>query len=116
MGEDAKKQYVTVTGEGLTIHGWKHVTLLVGHITLQVSFIVANVQSALNAGLAGSQQKQGDIPHWSIPVHRETQGDNRSKSLGTATFQRCTHSCSINSVGWLLQATQHCLGQWFQHE
>eukprot|EP00971_Amphidinium_carterae_P134216 2659381-Amphidinium_carterae.1 len=24
MGEDAKKQYVTVTGEGLTIHGWKH--------------------------------------------------------------------------------------------
>eukprot|EP00971_Amphidinium_carterae_P166564 3300996-Amphidinium_carterae.1 len=22
MGEDAKKQYVTITGEGLTIHGW----------------------------------------------------------------------------------------------
>eukprot|EP00971_Amphidinium_carterae_P205265 4074084-Amphidinium_carterae.1 len=47
MGEDAKKQYVTVTGEGLTIHGWKHVTILAGHISLQVSFVVANVQSAL---------------------------------------------------------------------
>eukprot|EP00971_Amphidinium_carterae_P268744 5331304-Amphidinium_carterae.1 len=47
MGEEAKKQYVTVTGEGLTIHGWKHVTILVRHISLQVSFVVANVQSAL---------------------------------------------------------------------
>eukprot|EP00971_Amphidinium_carterae_P164196 3254934-Amphidinium_carterae.1 len=47
MREDTKKQYVTVTGEGLTIHGWKHVTILVGHIPLQVSFVVANVQSAL---------------------------------------------------------------------
>eukprot|EP00971_Amphidinium_carterae_P301720 5994116-Amphidinium_carterae.2 len=47
MGDEAKKQYVTVTGEGLTIHGWKHVRLLVGRISLQVSFVVANVHSAL---------------------------------------------------------------------
>eukprot|EP00971_Amphidinium_carterae_P027534 542485-Amphidinium_carterae.1 len=85
MGEDAKRQYVTITGEGLTIHGWKHVTIL-------------------------------DIPHWSFPVHREAQRDNWSQSLGTATFQRCAHPCSINRVGWLLQAAQHLPGQWFQHE
>eukprot|EP00971_Amphidinium_carterae_P017975 354255-Amphidinium_carterae.1 len=47
MADEDKKQYVTVTGEGLTIHWWKQVTLLVGVITMQVSFIVANVQSAL---------------------------------------------------------------------
>eukprot|EP00971_Amphidinium_carterae_P207143 4109604-Amphidinium_carterae.1 len=47
MGEDAKKQYVTITSERLTGHEWKHVTILVGHISLQVSFVVANVQSAL---------------------------------------------------------------------
>eukprot|EP00971_Amphidinium_carterae_P014155 279052-Amphidinium_carterae.1 len=47
MGDEAKKQYVAVTGEGLTIHGWKHVTILVGRISLQISFVVANVQSAL---------------------------------------------------------------------
>eukprot|EP00971_Amphidinium_carterae_P061965 1227089-Amphidinium_carterae.1 len=47
MGEDAQRQYVIVTGEGLTLHGWKHVTILVGHITLQVSFVVASVESAL---------------------------------------------------------------------
>eukprot|EP00971_Amphidinium_carterae_P281570 5590099-Amphidinium_carterae.2 len=28
MGDEAKKQYVTVTGEGLTIHGWKMDTFL----------------------------------------------------------------------------------------
>eukprot|EP00971_Amphidinium_carterae_P234304 4649386-Amphidinium_carterae.1 len=91
MGEDAKKQYVTVTGEGLTIHGWRHVTILVGHISL----------------------------HWayrSLSVHREAQGDNWPQSLGTATIQRCAHSCRINSVGWFLQATQHLHGQWFQLE
>eukprot|EP00971_Amphidinium_carterae_P244546 4855670-Amphidinium_carterae.3 len=47
MGDETKKQYVTVTGEGLTIHGWKEVTILVGCISLQISFVVANVQSAL---------------------------------------------------------------------
>eukprot|EP00971_Amphidinium_carterae_P067192 1330201-Amphidinium_carterae.1 len=47
MRDEAKKQNMTVTGEGLTVHGWKHVTLLVGRISLQVSFVVANVQSAL---------------------------------------------------------------------
>eukprot|EP00971_Amphidinium_carterae_P270611 5369574-Amphidinium_carterae.1 len=47
MADEDKKQYVTVTGEGLTIHGWKQVTLLVGVITMQLSFVVANVQSAL---------------------------------------------------------------------
>eukprot|EP00971_Amphidinium_carterae_P092602 1833914-Amphidinium_carterae.1 len=30
MGEDAKKQHVTVTGEGLTIHGWNKVTFHTG--------------------------------------------------------------------------------------
>eukprot|EP00971_Amphidinium_carterae_P113470 2248022-Amphidinium_carterae.1 len=57
MGEDAKKQYVTVTSEGLTIHGWKHVTILVGHISLQVRFVVAK-RTISFAGLARSQQEQ----------------------------------------------------------
>eukprot|EP00971_Amphidinium_carterae_P232641 4616874-Amphidinium_carterae.1 len=47
MGDETKKQYVTVTGEGLTIHGWKEVTTLVGCISLQIRFVVANVQFAL---------------------------------------------------------------------
>eukprot|EP00971_Amphidinium_carterae_P313163 6223849-Amphidinium_carterae.1 len=47
MPESARKQYVTVTGEGLTIEGWKEVTLVIGAITMQIRFIVANVQSAL---------------------------------------------------------------------
>eukprot|EP00971_Amphidinium_carterae_P332816 6467163-Amphidinium_carterae.1 len=45
MGDETK-QYVTVTGEGLTIHGWREVTMLVGCIPLQISFVVDNVQSA----------------------------------------------------------------------
>eukprot|EP00971_Amphidinium_carterae_P205718 4082511-Amphidinium_carterae.1 len=47
MGDETKKQYMTATGEGLTIHGWKEVAILVGCISLQISFVVANVQSAL---------------------------------------------------------------------
>eukprot|EP00971_Amphidinium_carterae_P121432 2404787-Amphidinium_carterae.1 len=47
MGDETKKQYVTVTGEALTIHGWREVTILVGCISLQICFVVANVQSAL---------------------------------------------------------------------
>eukprot|EP00971_Amphidinium_carterae_P027266 537174-Amphidinium_carterae.7 len=42
-----EKHYVTVTGEGLTIQGWKETTLIIGSITMQVCFIVANVQSPL---------------------------------------------------------------------
>eukprot|EP00971_Amphidinium_carterae_P260480 5167900-Amphidinium_carterae.1 len=45
--ESARKQYVTVTGEGLTIEGWKEVAFVLGAITMQIRFIVANVQSAL---------------------------------------------------------------------
>eukprot|EP00971_Amphidinium_carterae_P058803 1162668-Amphidinium_carterae.1 len=45
--ESARRQFVTVTGKGLTITGWKEVTLLVGHMSMQLRFIVANVQSAL---------------------------------------------------------------------
>eukprot|EP00971_Amphidinium_carterae_P187052 3712866-Amphidinium_carterae.1 len=47
MSEAARRQYVTVTGEGFTIEGWKEVTLVIGAITIQIRFIVANVQSAL---------------------------------------------------------------------
>eukprot|EP00971_Amphidinium_carterae_P014178 279757-Amphidinium_carterae.1 len=36
MTEETRKQYVTVTGEGLKIYGWK-----------ERAFIVANVQSPL---------------------------------------------------------------------
>eukprot|EP00971_Amphidinium_carterae_P257794 5117109-Amphidinium_carterae.1 len=76
MADEDKKQYVTVTGEGLTIHGWKMVTLLVGHITLQVSFIVANVQSAL-LGLPDLNKSNvtfhtGVIPY--IEKHNKTTG------------------------------------------
>eukprot|EP00971_Amphidinium_carterae_P180998 3590690-Amphidinium_carterae.4 len=46
MPESTRKQYVTVTGEGLTIKGWKEVALLIGAITMQICFIVANVQSS----------------------------------------------------------------------
>eukprot|EP00971_Amphidinium_carterae_P077537 1532295-Amphidinium_carterae.1 len=47
MSEQVKKQYVTVTGEGLSITGWKETTLVIGNIIMQVKFIVANVQSPL---------------------------------------------------------------------
>eukprot|EP00971_Amphidinium_carterae_P348431 6490484-Amphidinium_carterae.2 len=47
LPESARRQFVTVTGEGLTISGWKEVTLVVGHMTMQIRFIVANVQPAL---------------------------------------------------------------------
>eukprot|EP00971_Amphidinium_carterae_P015298 301864-Amphidinium_carterae.1 len=42
MSEQVRKQYVTVTGEGLSITGWKET---IGNIIMQVKFIVANVQS-----------------------------------------------------------------------
>eukprot|EP00971_Amphidinium_carterae_P228704 4536669-Amphidinium_carterae.4 len=35
MAEETRKQYVTVTGEGLTIQGWKETTLISGTITVQ---------------------------------------------------------------------------------
>eukprot|EP00971_Amphidinium_carterae_P004103 81391-Amphidinium_carterae.1 len=45
----ARRQYVTVTGEGLTIEGWKEVTLVISAVTMQIRFIPAYVQSALLA-------------------------------------------------------------------
>eukprot|EP00971_Amphidinium_carterae_P349871 6491273-Amphidinium_carterae.1 len=47
VAEESRKQYVTVTGEGLTIQGWKGTTLIIGAITMQVCFVVANAQSPL---------------------------------------------------------------------
>eukprot|EP00971_Amphidinium_carterae_P109262 2163655-Amphidinium_carterae.1 len=47
MTEEARKQYVTVTGEGLDITGWKETTMVIGKVLMQVRFIVANVQSPL---------------------------------------------------------------------
>eukprot|EP00971_Amphidinium_carterae_P015580 307748-Amphidinium_carterae.2 len=47
MAEKSIKQYVTITGEGLTIHGRKETTLIIGAITMQVCFVVANVQFPL---------------------------------------------------------------------
>eukprot|EP00971_Amphidinium_carterae_P202911 4026712-Amphidinium_carterae.1 len=47
MPEEVRKRYVTVTGEGLSITGWKETTLIIGNLIMQVKFIVANVQSPL---------------------------------------------------------------------
>eukprot|EP00971_Amphidinium_carterae_P352184 6492468-Amphidinium_carterae.1 len=47
MTEEARKQYVTVTGEGLNICGWKETTMVIGNILMQVRLIVASVQSPL---------------------------------------------------------------------
>eukprot|EP00971_Amphidinium_carterae_P169736 3363104-Amphidinium_carterae.1 len=47
MAEETRKQFVTVTSEGLTIHGLKETKLIIGTITMQVCFIVSNVQSPL---------------------------------------------------------------------
>eukprot|EP00971_Amphidinium_carterae_P000881 17174-Amphidinium_carterae.2 len=63
MPESARRQFETVTGEGLTISGWKEVTLVIGHMTMQIRFIrvVANVHSAL-LGLP-------DIDEHNVTVH-----------------------------------------------
>eukprot|EP00971_Amphidinium_carterae_P036685 721007-Amphidinium_carterae.2 len=45
--EEGRRQYVTVTGEGLNISGWKETTMVTGKILVQVKFVVANVQSPL---------------------------------------------------------------------
>eukprot|EP00971_Amphidinium_carterae_P224912 4461819-Amphidinium_carterae.1 len=47
MTEEARRQYVTMTGEGLNTSGWKETTMVIGNIVMQVKFIVANVQSPL---------------------------------------------------------------------
>eukprot|EP00971_Amphidinium_carterae_P287269 5702502-Amphidinium_carterae.1 len=52
MPEETRKQYVTVTGEGLTIKSWQEVTLLIigliiGAITMKICLIVAKLQSPL---------------------------------------------------------------------
>eukprot|EP00971_Amphidinium_carterae_P311460 6190398-Amphidinium_carterae.1 len=61
MPEETRKQYMTVTGEDLTIKGWKAVTLIIGAITMQICFILANVQSPLR-GLS-------DIDENTVTVH-----------------------------------------------
>eukprot|EP00971_Amphidinium_carterae_P289119 5740601-Amphidinium_carterae.2 len=35
MTEEARRQYVTVTGEGLNISGWKETTMVIGKILMQ---------------------------------------------------------------------------------
>eukprot|EP00971_Amphidinium_carterae_P292775 5812538-Amphidinium_carterae.1 len=45
MPESARRQYVT--GEGLTIARWKEVTLVIGALTMQIRFIVANSTLAI---------------------------------------------------------------------
>eukprot|EP00971_Amphidinium_carterae_P307519 6111189-Amphidinium_carterae.1 len=47
MADETREIYMTVTSEGLTIQGWKETTLIIGTITMQLCFIVANVQSPL---------------------------------------------------------------------
>eukprot|EP00971_Amphidinium_carterae_P007720 152948-Amphidinium_carterae.1 len=47
MTEEASRQYVTMTGEGLNTRGWKETTMVIGNIVMQVKFIMANVQSPL---------------------------------------------------------------------
>eukprot|EP00971_Amphidinium_carterae_P162077 3212954-Amphidinium_carterae.3 len=36
--ESARRQFLTVTGEGLTISGWKEVTLVIGHMRMHCRF------------------------------------------------------------------------------
>eukprot|EP00971_Amphidinium_carterae_P005121 102160-Amphidinium_carterae.3 len=67
MPKSARRQFVTVTGEGLTITAWKEVTLLVGHMSIQVRFIVANLQSAL-LGLP-------DIDENNVSIHTSILGE-----------------------------------------
>eukprot|EP00971_Amphidinium_carterae_P064393 1275356-Amphidinium_carterae.1 len=47
MTEEATKQYVTVTGEGLNMSDCTETTIVIGNIIMQVRFIVANVPSPL---------------------------------------------------------------------
>eukprot|EP00971_Amphidinium_carterae_P239416 4752937-Amphidinium_carterae.1 len=87
--------YVTVTGEGLTIHGWKQVTLLVGAITMHVSSIVANVQPAL-LGLPDLNKNKvrfhtGVFPY--IEKHKETTSQLAWEPLQSKGAH--THAASI---------------------
>eukprot|EP00971_Amphidinium_carterae_P013108 258434-Amphidinium_carterae.1 len=61
MSEQVRKQYVTVTEEGLNITGWKETAVIIGNIIMQVKFVVANVQSPL-IGLP-------DMDHNEIAMH-----------------------------------------------
>eukprot|EP00971_Amphidinium_carterae_P298683 5934034-Amphidinium_carterae.2 len=72
MPESARRQYVTVTGEDLTIEGWKEVTLVIGAITMQIRFIAANVQSAL-LGLPGIDDNNVTV-HTGKKPHIEKNG------------------------------------------
>eukprot|EP00971_Amphidinium_carterae_P174672 3462341-Amphidinium_carterae.3 len=72
MPESARRQYVTVAGEGLAISGWKEVTLVIGTMTMQVRFIVANVQSAL-LGLPDLDENNATV-HTGKKPHLEKNG------------------------------------------
>eukprot|EP00971_Amphidinium_carterae_P044729 879847-Amphidinium_carterae.1 len=90
MAEEDKKQYVTVLHRGQCTVG--------------------------TLGLTRPQQEQSDSPHWRPSVHREAEQDDRSMCMGITTIQRCSYTCSINCVGWVLQSQQHLLEQWLQLE
>eukprot|EP00971_Amphidinium_carterae_P350278 6491466-Amphidinium_carterae.5 len=79
MAEESRKQYVTVTGEGLTIQGWKETTLIIGTITMQVCFIVANVQFPL-IGLSDLNDNKTTI-HTGIKPYIEQFGHNEQLHL-----------------------------------
>eukprot|EP00971_Amphidinium_carterae_P047539 936337-Amphidinium_carterae.1 len=79
MPEETRKQYVTVTGEGLTIEGWKEVTLIIGAITMQICFIVANVQSPL-LGLPDIDDNNVTV-HTGINPHIERKGLHKPNEI-----------------------------------
>eukprot|EP00971_Amphidinium_carterae_P107212 2123906-Amphidinium_carterae.1 len=81
---------------------------------MQVSFIVANVQSAL-LGLPHLNKNKvtfhtGVFPY--IEKHKETTGHVAWNHYN----QRCSNTCSINCLGWVLQSKQHLHGLQLQLE
>eukprot|EP00971_Amphidinium_carterae_P305787 6077165-Amphidinium_carterae.2 len=67
MAEESRQRYLTLTDEGLTIQGWKETTFIIGAITMQVRFVVANLQSQLIGLLDLNDNKtiihSGDNPY-----------------------------------------------------
>eukprot|EP00971_Amphidinium_carterae_P268699 5330434-Amphidinium_carterae.1 len=64
MGADAKKQYVTVTGEGLT--PWMEACYNSCWTRFPTGELCCCQRTIGITWLARSQQEQGDIPHWSL--------------------------------------------------
>eukprot|EP00971_Amphidinium_carterae_P151915 3010782-Amphidinium_carterae.3 len=65
MPESARRQSVTATGEGLAIAGWKELTLVIGHMTMQIHFIVANHAANVQSALL----RLPDIDELNVKVH-----------------------------------------------